>query len=418
MTTFSRTLRARWVQCLLVAAPVCGAFGCGADFDPSQRVNSLRVFGVQKDLPYAPPTVDPSSPTQVQMTMLSYDGLPSTRDEPRPIQRLWFSGCDNLPGDQYFTGLARIFLLWQLWTANHPGEQLQEGESWSPVDDLPIDALVPYLALLNPSLPVELAEAYFRSYRIGAGERFTYPIPPRIIEGHANTTDPNIPPYGLAFVFCTVCAGHSDVAPEWKQIELSSTSTLRDATLGFPFLCIDDTGKPRDSDGYVAGYTQQYVYGDGSANLNPAIAGVKFNGTAVEPRWYCLDGDCVPDSSNGDDPCEAGSDAPRVKACSDHCPEYELLPELNPLDNDDIDAFTSASGNPVGEQMWINYYSNRGEFDGPARSLRATTLGWFDDHGEDWKPPPEEGPALLWAVVHDNRGGTAWLRVQVCVEPK
>jgi hypothetical protein len=92
---------------------------------------------------------------------------------------------------------------------------------------------------------------------------------------------------------------------------------------------------------------------------------------------------------------------------------------MTAANNDDVDTFTSAGGSPVGEQMWIDYYANQGTLKGSARSLRDTTLGWFDDHGQKWTPPASanNGPALLWAVVHDNRGGVAWLRVQVCIDP-
>jgi hypothetical protein len=95
---------------------------------------------------------------------------------------------------------------------------------------------------------------------------------------------------------------------------------------------------------------------------------------------------------------------------------------MDPGKNNDIDTFSSGSGGIVGEQMWIDYYSDRGEFDGPAKSLRDASLGWLPttqnhDIGEKWSPPSDVRPALLWAVVHDSRGGTAWLRLQVCVTP-
>lgn len=423
MTTLSTRLRARWLRGLLVAAPLLVTLSCGAGFDTPDDVKSLRVLAIQKDHPYATPTQDPNNPSLVQLTMLWHDGFPSTSDEPRPIQRLWFSGSENLPGDQYFSGLATIHFLWQLWSTFHTPEELQDGYSWSPVELPPAVRGAIYadaLPRLNPNVPPELADSYFATYRIGVGDRFTYPIPPRIIENH-RSTDPEIPAYGLAFVFFTACAGHIEGAPEWENI---GATTLRDATLGFPFLCRDGagtaadpgTGQARDSDSYVAGYTQQFVYGDGSANLNPVIRGVKFNGQELnaDSGAFCIDGACVPETPLPES-CDADDTSfAQVPVCKDHCPKYEMYPLMNELENNEVDTFTSASGNPVSEQMWIDYYATAGEFDGPARSLRDATLGWFTDYGQEWKAPSDARPAFLWAVVHDNRGGAAWVRLRVC----
>jgi len=452
MAKFSRTLRARCVSGLLCSVSVVASTGCGADFDSPDKVETLRVFGVQKDHPYAAPTVDTASPSEVHLTMLSHDGSPlasdtsstndasTTGDTSRTVQRLWFSGCDDLPGDEYFSCLLRIDLMWrewESWSPGHPNVQLTEGTSWSlwkSLKDKSTAYIETLLQTLNPTLPFELAEAYFDTYRIGAGERFTYTIPPGIIENHRSTTDSKIPPYGLAFVFFTACAGNKPnlfEAPEWQDIDPTSLGTLTNATLGFPLICKDDAGNTLDSDNFIAGYTQQFVYGDGSANLNPVIDSVTFNDVkydfdSVDAGMPCLNDACVPDLVPSLDACkkEVSADRknatpPHVNACSEHCPTYELIPGMTAAKNNDIDTFTSAGGSPVSEQMWIDYYADQGTLKGSARSLRDTTLGWFDDHGQKCTPPAstDQGPALLWAVVHDNRGGVAWIRVQVCIDP-
>lgn len=444
MAKVSRSLHAQWVTGLLCSVSVVVAFGCGTDFDSPDKVETLRVFGIQKDHPYAAPTVDPSSPSEVQLSMLSHDGSPAPGEALRTVQRLWFSGCDDLPGDEYFSCLLRIHYMWrawETWSGDNPNFQLTEGTSWSLLNSLPptddplrTTVIEGLLELLNPTLPLELAEAYFDTYRIGAGERFTYTIPPGIIENHRSTTDPKVPPYGLAFIFFTACAGDTpnlSEAPEWKDVDPTNPGgTLTNATLGFPLICKDKEGITLDSDNFIAGYTQQYVYGDGSANLNPVIESVTFNNIKydfdrVAPGMPCLDDDCVQDAGPSPDACQVPVDdnqknatPPHVKACRDHCPSYEFKPGMDSAKNNDVDTFTSAGGSPVSEQMWIDYYAERGELKGSARSLRDTTLGWFDDYGQKWKPPAlaDAGPALLWAVVHDNRGGVAWLRVQVCID--
>ena len=227
----------RVIERLLALAPLLAAVGCGAGFDSPDLVKSLRVLGVQKDHPYAAPTVDPANPSLVNLTMLDDDGKQSYTDTPRPIQRLWFSGCDDLPGDQYFTCLVRMYFLWQYYTqyiTTNPDKTLQEGGSWSPADPgvLPDDQVAQLVSEVNPRIPADQARAYLSTFRIGAGSRFTYPIPLDIIQNHQPSSDPNIPAYGLSFIFFTLCAGTIDVAPGWQGLNISDT--LQNAALGFP----------------------------------------------------------------------------------------------------------------------------------------------------------------------------------------
>ena len=407
---------ARWMIRLAVLP---GLGGCGSDFDSQDRVKTLRVLAVRKDPPYAAPAAYPAAPTDVELTMLSHDGSRRFDEPVRPIERLWFSGCDDLPGDIYFTCLARISALWKLYTAKHAPDSLQPGDSWSPVDDLPAtlsddersQAIMALVSQVNANIPPSLGEAYLKAYRIGSGERFTYPIPPLIVENHPPSSDSAVPPYGLSFIFFTACAGHIDLSPDWNDLNLNDK--LNDASRGFPFLCKDDQGNALGPDDFVAGYTQQFVYGDGTANRNPVIEGVNFDGQPAVADAYCVGNDCVPQGTR--DLCSI-TGVPHVPACSGKCPKYEFRPLLDPAKNDDLDLFASGGSNSIGEQMWIDYYSDRGTLEHTVRNLRDAKLGWFDDHADSWTPPADAGPVNLWAVVHDNRGGTDWLRLSVCVE--
>lgn len=474
---------------LVLLTSILAATGCGAGFDSPDWVKTLRVLAVQKDHPYAAPTTDPSNPSQVNLTMLSDDGALKWTDTPRPIQRLWFSGCDDLPGDQYFTCLARMYGLWQLYAKTHPGNNpgqvLAEGQTWSPVDDwstLSADeqtqSAVALVSLVGAKIPADLAVSYVSTYRIGAGSYFTYPIPPLIIENHQPSSDPRIPKYGLSFIFFTACAGQIDVAPNWQNVNIGQT--LIDATLGFPFVCKDDTGALLGPDDFVSGYTQLFVYGKGTANNNPVIDGVRFKGNIVgadagvdadasangyvggevgadaaaisdadadvdasaisdagangyvganldaganmgaNTSAYCINGDCVPlvaPTRAASDPCKDLPLSLHVPACSGNCPTYAFQPSIDTSDprNNDIDTFASIDRSPVGEQMWIDYYTDRGSLNHAVRNLHDANLGWFDDYAVSWTPPSDAGPVNLWAVVHDNRGGTAWVRLVVCV---
>jgi hypothetical protein len=492
MSKIASKKRSIFMVRFLLATPILAATNCGTGFDSPDMVKTLRVLAVQKDQPYAPPTTDPANPTQVKLTMLDVDGPPIFTDKaqdfinkPRPIQRLWFSGCDDLPGDQYFTCLAYMHQLWQYWksySSAPPEDVLKNGITWSPGDpgvfsDDEVVKIVSDIAKnvsgVPSPIPPDEARAILAKFRMGAGERYTYPVPLDIIKNHQHISGTNIPDYGLSFIFFTVCAGHVDDAPNWKGLDIT---TLTNATLGFPFICTDDKGNALGPDDFVAGYTQLFVYDvsvyGGTLNKNPVISGVTFQGNAVGAdagatveadasagveadagagveadagagagaeadagaaastfiKDYCLDGDCVPLSAPKDqapNPCKGNSSLQRVRACSGNCPTYEFSPTILPKDNNDEDEFAAKQGNQIGEQMWVDYYADRGTLKHTVRLLRDgsagwsendPTLGWSNDFSNTWTPPSNSGPVNLWAVAHDNRGGTAWVRLLICVD--
>ena len=327
------------------------------------------------------------------------------------------------------------FLLWQFFQADTSADKLADGQ-WSLADHTDPATLVALLKVVNPRLlqevnptnPEDLARTYFGTYRVGTGERFAYPIPPRIIDNHQPSSDPAIPPYGVAFVFFTACAGHIGVAPDWKNVtfdaSLNLSSKLTNATLGFPFVCLDDAGNALGPDDYVAGYTQEFVYGNGSVNKNPVIDGINTdmphdhvpqNKDMLESSDALrIDGACVPEpiasATNG-----CLNDALPVDPCKDHCPEYVFQPVLNKDLTQEQDTFATRPDQPVWEQVWVDYYADGGKLKNTARSVQDSTLGWFNDYGTKWTPPSDSGPVNIWAVVHDNRGGVAWTRLQICV---
>jgi len=414
-----------------------GSAGCGADFDSPDKVSTLRVFAVQKDPPYAPPTTDLANPSLVNLTMLWYDGGRAYSDEiqPRPIQRIWFSGCDDLPGDQYFTCLAYMHFMWKLYYHADAKRALPaDGTNWSPVDDA--DALPDYVKLVHewiPQLDPMLAPFFLSNIHIGTGSTFQYKVPPYIVEGRPRSTDPTIPPYGIGFVFFTACAGHIVPAPAWEEVV--SVTQLSDATRGFPFTCNDENEVEVGPNDFVAGYTQEFVYGDGSTNNNPVIGpddnttvktAMVFDGKEVKPDAYCIDGDCVPPSIPNPTVCTGEKDAsasvqtyPHVKKCSGKCPEYDFRPTLDPDKNNDDTRFgpPNQPGEPKPEQMWINYYADKGTLKHTVRLLRDADNGWAPNpYNSTWTPPIYSGPVNLWTVVHDVRGGASWIRLLVCVD--
>jgi hypothetical protein len=82
----------------------------------------------------------------------------------------------------------------------------------------------------------------------------------------------------------------------------------------------------------------------------------------------------------------------------------------------EVDAVASSrSATPLGEQMWINYYSTLGEVAEEVRLVNDAVAGFSEDMATDYQAPETPGATYVWAVAHDNRGGTEWARLRVCV---
>ena len=101
------------------------------------------------------------------------------------------------------------------------------------------------------------------------------------------------------------------------------------------------------------------------------------------------------------------------------CPGYSLNPIIDksdPRNQDQDDVSAKLLGRQVGEQMWINYYTEAGGFKSPVRLLNDATTGWNDKFSTDFYAPKDPGPFRVWALVHDNRGGVAWSGITLQAE--
>jgi len=333
--------------------------GCGPDFDPPSELHSLRVLGVQKDVPYAQPDSD------VNLQMLWQDASPLAGAD-RPIQIAWSPGCYDPPGDLYYACFSDKNLFG--------------------------DMLVPDRA--HP-------------------EHSTVHIPEDIISRKGPVTDGSKnPPYGLTYVFFAACAGTLTLLPN-----ASGTA--------FPVGCQGPNGL-LGADDFVAGYTSIYSF-SGFSNNNPKIAGFEFRGQPVPEGAFCIGEDCQ--ARAGSEPAQdfncddSDKGALCVPACSDDgdssCTGYGLRPTIDkndPANQDKDDVSVALLGRDVGEQMWINYYTDAGGFKSSVRLLNDATNGWNDDYGTDFYAPKKTGPLRIWAVAHDNRGGMAWAGITLKVQ--
>src|SRR3954469_2920805 len=126
--------------------------GCGANFDPSNEIKTLRVLGVKKDKPYAQPG------DTVNLQMLWTDPKCHAK-----VETAFIGGCVNPPGDLYY-GCFDVF-----------------GGGAAPGG--------------VPSVPFSF------------GDTFSLTLPKDIISGRQGPIRPGQARYGLSIVFFALCGG-------------------------------------------------------------------------------------------------------------------------------------------------------------------------------------------------------------------
>jgi hypothetical protein len=358
---------------------------CGpAPFPDESLINSVRLLATRADHSYATPG------ETVTLTVLATDQRPS---KPEPMVIYWLPDpltgkvfCENPANDAYYgcfippdggasdagSGDAG---------ASHAGSRDagSEGGGGSPCA-LPVPGVD-----LTPCLPPP-------------GPTLSFSLPEDIVTSHPPPKG-TAPPYGLAIVFNMACAGHPELLPlDPNNLSVNS----------LPVGCFDKNHNALDANSYVVGYATVYAY-EASADItneNPVIAHVLFQGKDLE-------GGVLGDSSTAQDagsPEEGGAVMPPCTVSdSSKCPKYSFDVDVPPSSQERDKLDLGSNGEPLGEQIWVDYYSTTGSLSDDARLLYDPTIGKVTTGTAiTFQAPAKATPGILWAVVHDNRGGVAW----------
>lgn len=367
-------------MCGWVSALAALLSACGVEFDSIAQVDGVRIMAVQKSKPYA----DPGE--EVELRMLYHDtgvrGPGDTEGEPRDVQLFWLSGCENPPGDLYalcIAGFQEAFGAADIDLSSEDVADLSEEQR----EDL-----------------TELAAAI--GIGIGFDDTFSFEVSEDIISRRPPPPDPSLRRYGLNVVFFAACAG--ELRLDFDNAE-------------FPMACLDEDGDPVDSRDFVAGYTNVFSY-EGASNDNPAIEGLEIDGDRVPRDQLCIGEECEFLPSDPDREC--GEEDVRVAACPDSddtqdCDTIELLPLID-RDSVETDEVSAGEGTNLEEQMWVNFHADRGQFTFDVSLINDAVVGFNEDPTTEYIGASQPGPAQIWFVVRDSRGGSEWARVQVCVE--
>jgi hypothetical protein len=427
----------RWLPLLVLPL-----LGCGEGFDEAYELQSVRVLAVQKDVPYAMPDSD------VNLRMLWHDGSDEAASDDRNVQIHWFGGCINPPGGFYYGCYGQLTPAF-LPLALDPEAPSEIPTLYGRGDEFMVRVPSASLALETSRDPaVPLVGSSYVFFAACAGNL-------RLREEYAEFLDDltegvmdHCVDVACATAVSQNCAT-ADCTPQILQACVDQACVGRlmgstfadgpDVDLGtFPLTCLDDAGNQLGPDDYVAGYSQFFIYprvedeATGLArpeyeNQNPVVRGFRFDG-----RRDCdfvdgaslefILGEADPGSEEPPElPCSYNAQRITVPACADDgdrsCPEYPIQPVLR-LDEvvEDDSVAVQAYDRDFVEQMWINYYVDRGGLRSPVRLLADAAKGPNADYGSGFYAPEEPGPVHLWAVVHDNRGGMGWVRQTIWVE--
>lgn len=360
--SFARALRAALV--LAAGGAVSGVAACGAGaFDSQSKVTSVRVFGVRPDKPYAKPG------ETVTLETLMTDGR---RGKPRPLKLFWIPVvCINPREDLYYLcflasqaadgggadGVARLVPPFPVDAGAGDGAAGAAGSGGGL-------ASIPQGVDLSPFLP--------------QGPTFSFRMPDDVIKPRAGS-----PPYGLAIVFNVACAG---------QVRIAERTGANPQQI--PIRCTDEEGNPLPPDDYVIGINRVYSYLD-RTNSNPVVERVTLDGAEVDPAKGITVDRCV---------------AKRRADCKPMKIDVRVSDsswEPNPS------AGLSANQR---EQIWATYYSDIGDLKDEARLLFDSKAGRVSASEVEYRPPYEPSEGTLWAVVHDNRAGAAFVTIPLHVK--
>lgn len=378
------------------ASLVASLSGCGVDFDSVAQLDGLRVLAVQKSAPYGVPGGD------VNMKMLYHDDA----EEERDTQILWLRGCRNPPADLVQLCFEAFeALLKQADDVPPPPRGEPSQEDLAALLESLQSALDPERLIEESGIdPAEVGggDAAFGSVGIGFGEEFELTVDPDIISSRPPPLDPLLPPYGLEYVLFLACAGQLWVEPDAE---------------GFPVRCYDEDADLVGSDRFIVGYTALYVYDD-IQHRNPVISGIQLDGDELEDDQFCLNDDCQTLSPEDDEDadCQARLDTCEDEDVAGDCPKlpFQVLVDPDSVDEDVV--LGSLRDTDIGEQMWVNYYTDHGSFSFDVALVNDAQSGFNEDTETEFIAPEEPGVAHVWAVVRDNRGGAAWSRFEICVE--
>jgi len=272
----------------------------------------------------------------------------------------------------------------QLQILAYDGRQTQTEPmtvAWFPVPC--IDPIGDAYYACYPELEALLTPGQDVTSLLTPGPNFSFQMPVDVITKHgaSHTSDP----YGTALVFAMACAGHV----RYTGVSNSNISAN-------PFGCFDLNGVELDANSFVFAYALVYSFTD-RTNANPIITNLTASGNPVDPVAGITVAHCTTTTTA-------------------KCPTIPIDTVVPSSSQEEDPGSLDPNGNPLKEEIWVDYDVTNGGLKDGTVILYDPTLGRLPAAPTQFTAPQAAAELILWAVVHDNRGGVSWVQVPVHVQ--
>ncbi len=189
--------------------------------------------------------------------------------------------------------------------------------------------------------------------------------------------------YVTAYAFVAACAGHLERVPRRSGLGPNQ----------LPVGCFDSAGRELGAEDFVFGYTRVFIFAE-RRNAIPSLDGVTFEGKPVDLA-----------AGIGVNRCTKADDADCTAAKLDVV-FSDAAAEVDP-DNVDED------GKVGRETIYVDWFTTVGKFATDRKILFDGHRGRPPKTTIDFTPPNAPAKGTMWAVLHDNRGGTSWMEFPI-----
>lgn len=194
-------------------------------------------------------------------------------------------------------------------------------------------------------------------------------------------------PIVTAWTFLFACAGHVERIPR----------TTRLAPNAPPFACFGADGKQLPAEEGVFGFTRVAVSAT-RRNASPTLKGLVLRGRPIDP----VKGVSIRR-------CERGV----LETFADDCDSLGMAIVFDDADAEIDPENIGPDGRPARETIYSDWYVTIGRFEQERRIERDPFTGRPEIPDVLYEPIRSPGKGTLWAVLHDNRGGTSWTSVPI-----